>query len=72
MESPANPGRFSKPLEYQSQRVGKYLGDGTEVFLFHGRFPADRRQKREKQVLATFGANAPPYRSKDSHRNTGG
>ena len=45
----------SEHLERQGQRVGKRLSDGTEVFLFHGRFPADRRQKREDQVLEMFG-----------------
>ncbi|MGH9894561.1 MAG: CRISPR-associated helicase Cas3', partial [bacterium] len=44
-----------KPLEREGQRVGKRLADGTEVFLFHARFPADRRQKREDQVLEIFG-----------------
>ena len=43
------------PLEREGQRVGKRLPDGTEVFLFHARFPADRRQKREDQVLEIFG-----------------
>lgn len=46
-----------KPLEQEGQRVGKCLADGTEVFLFHARFPADRRQRREEQVLDTFGEN---------------
>lgn len=44
-----------EPMESEGYRVGKRLSDGTEVFLFHARFPADRRQKREDQVLATFG-----------------
>ena len=44
-----------EPLACEGHRVGKRLADGTEVFLFHARFPADRRQKREDQVLATFG-----------------
>lgn len=47
-----------EPLEREGQRVGKYLADGTEVFLFHARFPAEQRQKREEQVLATFGVYA--------------
>ena len=42
-------------LERDGQRVGKRLKDGTEVFLFHARFPADRRQKREEQALESFG-----------------
>lgn len=41
-------------LEYEGRRVGKRLPDGTEVFLFHARFPADRRQKREDQALELF------------------
>jgi len=44
-----------EPLVREGQRVGKRLPDGTEVFLFHARFPADRRQKREDQVLGIFG-----------------
>ena len=43
------------PLEREGKRVGKRLPDGTEVFLFHARFPADCRQKREDQVLEVFG-----------------
>jgi len=46
-----------EPLEREGQRVGKRLSDGTEVFLFHARFPADRRQQREEQVLQTFGVS---------------
>jgi CRISPR-associated endonuclease/helicase Cas3 len=42
-------------LERGGQRVGKRLSDGTEVFLFHARFPADRRQKREDLAMETFG-----------------
>jgi len=42
-------------LEHEGQRIGKRLADGTEVFLFHARFPADRRQKREDHALAAFG-----------------
>ncbi len=42
-------------LERDGQRVGKRLPDGTEVYLFHARYPADRRQKREDQALETFG-----------------
>ena len=37
-----------EPLE--GQRLGKRLSDGTQVYLFHARFPADRRQKREEQA----------------------
>lgn len=44
-----------KPLERDDRRVGKRLSDGTEVFLFHARFPAEDRQKREDHVLDIFG-----------------
>lgn len=44
-----------EPLEREGPRVGKRLSDGAEVFLFHARFPADRRQERENHVLETFG-----------------
>ena len=42
-------------LERNGQRVGKRLPDGTEIILFHARFPGDRRQIREEYVLDTFG-----------------
>jgi len=35
--------------------VGCRLADGTEVYLFHARFPADQRQVREDLALALFG-----------------
>lgn len=44
-----------EPLENEGQRIGKRLADGTEVHLFHARFPADQRQKREDHALAAFG-----------------
>jgi len=47
-----------EPLEREGQRVGKRLTDGTEVLLFHARFPADWRQKREVHALETFGERA--------------
>lgn len=47
-----------EPLEREGQRVGKRLSDGTEVFLFHARFPAEGRQEREDQALETFGESA--------------
>jgi CRISPR-associated endonuclease/helicase Cas3 len=47
-----------EPLEREGQRVGKRLSDGTEVFLFHARFPADRRQRREDEALEIFGEGA--------------
>lgn len=44
-------------IERNSQRVGKRLPDGTEIFLFHARFPANCRQIREEHVLDTFGVS---------------
>lgn len=44
-----------EPLAREGQRIGKRLPDGTEVLLFHARFPADRRQKREDHALEAFG-----------------
>ena len=44
-----------EPLDHDGHQIGKRLSDGTEVFLFHARFPADNRQKREDHALATFG-----------------
>jgi CRISPR-associated endonuclease/helicase Cas3 len=43
------------PLGKDGRRVGKRLPDGTEVYLFHARFPAEQRQKREEQALEVFG-----------------
>lgn len=43
------------PLVRDGELIGKRLEDGTEVFLFHARFPADQRQVREDHALATFG-----------------
>ncbi len=42
-------------LQREGCHIGKCLPDGTEVFLFHARFPANRRQKREDLILKTFG-----------------
>lgn len=39
----------------EGEQVGKQLDDGTEVYLFHARFPADKRQQREDQALEIFG-----------------
>ncbi len=47
-----------EPLEQGGQRVGKRLADGTEVLLFHARFPADKRQRREIYSLEAFGQMA--------------
>ncbi len=44
-----------EPLEREGQRIGKRLADGTEVYLFHARFPAEWRQKREDHALEVFG-----------------
>lgn len=45
-------------IAYGNQQVGKRLDDGTEISLFHARFPAERRQQREDQALATFGIDS--------------
>ncbi|MCF6290078.1 MAG: CRISPR-associated helicase Cas3', partial [Desulfobacterales bacterium] len=42
-------------IKAQGQSVGKRLTDGTEIYLFHARFPSNQRQKREELALATFG-----------------
>lgn len=44
-----------EPLVIDGERVGKRLACGTEVYLFHARFPADARQRREDAVLKVFG-----------------
>jgi len=49
------------PITYEGLRVGKRLADGTELFLFHARFPADWRQKREDRVLEIFGRTGKRY-----------
>jgi CRISPR-associated endonuclease/helicase Cas3 len=43
-----------EPLHRSGVRVGKRLSDGTEVHLFHARFPAEQRQKREEEALSVF------------------
>lgn len=43
------------PLEQNDIFFGKQLLDGTEIILFHARFPADKRQQREDYVLSVFG-----------------
>lgn len=45
----------SEVLRDQGVAVGCRLADGTEVYLFHARFPADNRQVREDLALALFG-----------------
>jgi CRISPR-associated endonuclease/helicase Cas3 len=37
--------------------VGKRLSDGTEIYLFHARYPARERQKRENIARAIYGKN---------------
>ncbi len=44
-----------KAILENGQTTGKILPDGTEVYLFHARFPSDKRQVRENTALATFG-----------------
>lgn len=46
------------PLMVEGQPVGKRLEDGSEIYLFHARFPADRRQQREDAVLKIFGVTS--------------
>lgn len=48
-----------EPLPVAGQQVGKRLSDGTEIYLFHARFPANRRQQREDSVLKIFGPTDP-------------
>ena len=44
-----------EPVARNGVRIGKVLADGTQVLLYHARFPADQRQEREQHVLDTFG-----------------
>ncbi|MCX6340680.1 MAG: CRISPR-associated helicase Cas3' [Candidatus Aureabacteria bacterium] len=37
--------------------IGKRLTDRTEIYLFHARYPAQERQKREDAARALFGKN---------------
>lgn len=46
-------------LQVGVEPIGKRLPDGTEVYLFHARFPADARQRREDAVLKLFGPPDP-------------
>lgn len=41
--------------EGESIPAGKKLADGTEIYLFHARYPATERQKREEVILDCFG-----------------
>jgi len=42
-------------MERNGVCIGKKISDGTEIYLFHARYPADKRQVREDAVLETFG-----------------
>lgn len=46
-------------LRIGGEPVGKRLPDGTEIYLFHARFPAEARQRREDAVLSIFGPPTP-------------
>lgn len=48
-----------EPIRVGDEPIGKRLPDGTEVYLFHARFPADARQRREDAVLKLFGPPDP-------------
>jgi len=37
--------------------IGKQLSDGTEIHLFHARYPAQERQRREDAIRAVYGKN---------------
>lgn len=45
-------------IREESAVVGKRLADGSEIYLFHSRFPADERQQREARILKEFGKEA--------------
>lgn len=42
-------------IKYEGVIVGKRLSDGTEIHLFHARYPAQDRQRREDSILLVFG-----------------
>ncbi|MGQ9511398.1 MAG: CRISPR-associated helicase Cas3' [Thermaceae bacterium] len=46
-------------MEENGAILGKRLGDGTEVYLFHARFPAEERARREEAILKRFGREGP-------------
>ncbi len=54
-----------EPIRINGHPIGKRLADGTEVYLFHARLPANLRQQREDAVLAMFG---PPDAEKTVER----
>lgn len=45
------------PICHEDYVLGKCLSDGTEVYLFHARYPSDSRKHREKNALALFGSS---------------
>jgi CRISPR-associated endonuclease/helicase Cas3 len=51
-------------LKHKGQSVGKRLSDGTEIYLFHARYPAEARQVREDNALEVFGSKG----SRKGHR----
>ena len=53
-----------EPILRGGQRLGKLLSDGTELFLFHARYPADQRQRREDAAIEAFG----PRGTRDGRR----
>jgi len=53
-------------INIDGESIGKRLPDGTEIYLFHARFPADARQRRENAVLQIFG---PTVRDASSSRS---
>jgi CRISPR-associated endonuclease/helicase Cas3 len=53
------PDGEGEAIRVGDEPIGKRLPDGTEVYLFHARFPADARQRREDAVLEIFGPPAP-------------
>jgi CRISPR-associated endonuclease/helicase Cas3 len=57
-----------EPLMAEGETIGKRLPDGTEVYLFHARFPADARQRREDAVSRLFGPPNPESTARRSGR----
>lgn len=55
-----------EPLLIDGERAGKRLADGTDIYLFHARFPAGQRQRREDAVLKVFG---PPTKGENGARS---
>jgi len=47
-----------EPIMIDGEPVGKRLACGTEIYLFHARYPAYQRQRREDAVLRVFGPAA--------------